>query len=83
MSKTKRYLMQKIEADELVFNELTGTYEPNLDNPKVALAFAEAEFEASLAAFRNALAHLDKGMPERIEAGEKIARALQCAGEWL
>jgi hypothetical protein len=77
MSKTKRYLMQKIEADELIFNESTGIYEPNLDNPKFALAFAEAEFESSLAAMRNALAKLDAGMPKRIEAGNKIAAVLK------
>lgn len=83
MSKIKQFLMEKIEADELVFNERTCTYEPNLDNPKVALAFAEAEFESSLAALRNALEKVDAGMPARIRAGEKIAEAINDLKGWV
>ena len=83
MGKTKQFLMGKIDNDELVFNNMTGVFEPNMDNPKVRLAFAEAEFESSLAALRNALDKLDKTMPERIDASEKIRGAIELVGSWI
>lgn len=82
MSKIMTFILDQVEKGELVWNEQTLCYEPNLDNPSVALAIAEAEFENSLAALRNALAKLDEGMPARVEASEKIIGAIKQVGSW-
>jgi len=85
MSKIKEFLMdslEKAERGEVVWNPVTNWYEPNMDNPTVVLAFAEAEFESSLEAMRNALTKLDEGMPARIEASEKIIKAIKQVESW-